>query len=152
MIHQIVNAWVFTKMGNDLKRPTTTYNKQEMTWNNVQRPTTSKKPPETTYIDLKSPITNKKQPENDLQQARNDLKQPTSITQPTTTWTNLQRAKKWCKLTTNKQILRLFYNMGQSVLFSNSFSSQHLVAIILFCTMLVFYAMLSWELSYAFLA
>ena len=39
--------------------------------------------------------TNKNQPGNDLQQARNDLKRPTARkTQPTTTQTYLQQAKK----------------------------------------------------------
>ena len=82
------------------KRPETTYNEQETTW-------------------------------NDLQRARNDLKQPTtSKTQSTRTWTHLQRAKKRRETTNNKQIFRLFYNMGQTVLFSYIFFTQHLVAII----------------------
>ena len=139
---------------NDLEQPTMTYNEQETTWNDLQwpttskkwpgttynnlqwarndlkQPTTSKKWPEMTYNDLKRPIGNKKQPGNDLQWARNDLKQPTmNKTQPTSTQTYLQWAKKRCQ-TTNNQILRLFYNMGQSVLFTNTFSTQHLVAII----------------------
>ena len=33
-------------------------------------------------------------------------------------------------MTNNKQILRLFYNMGHSVLFSNTFSTQHLIEIV----------------------
>ena len=46
------------------------------------------------------------------------------------TWTYLQQAKQRHETTNNKQIFRLFYNMGQSVLFSNMFSTQHLVAVI----------------------
>ena len=85
---------------NNLKRPTTTYNEQERTW-------------------------------NDLQRARNDLKRPTiNKTQPTVTWTHLQQAKKRLETTNNKQIFRLFYIMGQTVLFSNTFSTQHLIAVI----------------------
>ena len=94
------NKLVLTKKRNDLKQPTTTYNERETIW-------------------------------NDLQRARNDLKRPTTNkTQPTMTWTYLQRAKKRRKTTNNKQIFRLFYNMGQTVLFSNTFSTQHLVAVI----------------------
>ena len=81
-------------MRNDLKPHETTYNEQEMTW-------------------------------NDLQQARNDLKWPKmSNTQPTMTWTYLQQAKKRCKTTNNKQIFRLFYSMGQTVLSSYIFSAN----------------------------
>ena len=66
-------------------------------------------------------------PENNLQRARNDLKGPaTSKTQPRMTRMNKTRSET----TKNKQILRLFYNMGQSVLFSDTFLTQHLVAII----------------------
>ena len=91
---------VLTKTRNDLKRHEMTYNKQE-----------------TTY--------------NDLQRARNNLKRPkTSKTQPTMTWAYLQRAKKRREMTKNKQIFRLLYNMGQTVLFPNTFSTQHLVAVI----------------------
>ena len=111
------------------------------TWNNLKRPTTSKKRPETTYNDLqqrrndmKWTSAGKKRPEttwNDLQRARNNLKHPTtSKTQPIMTWTYLQQAKKRHETIGNKQIFRLFYNMGQRVLFSNTFSTQHLVAII----------------------
>ena len=83
----------------------------------------SKKQPEMTYHEQEMTW-------NDLQQARNNVKQPTvSKTQPTMTWTYPQQAKKRSK-TTNKQILRLIYNMGQTVLFSNMFSTQYLVAII----------------------
>ena len=95
---------VLTKTRNNLKRP-------EMTW-------------------------------NDLQRARNDLERPTmtynvqettwsktSKTQPSMTWSYLQRTKR-CETTNNKQLFRLFYNMGQKVLFSNTFSTQHLVAVI----------------------
>ena len=68
---------------------------------------------------------------NDLKRTRNDLKRlKTSKTQLTMTWTYLQRAKKRRKTTKNKQIFRLFYNIRQTVLFSNTFSTQHLVAII----------------------
>ena len=141
---------VLTKTRNDLKRPTTTYNEQETTWNDLQharydlkQPAMSKKQPERTYNeqemtwnDLQQPektyseqettwlwpITGKKQPE---------MKRPTtSKTQPTTTRTYLQRAKKRHETTNNSQISRLFYDMGQSVLFSIMFSTQHLVAII----------------------
>ena len=77
-----------------------TYNEHETTWNNLQR-------------------------------SRNDLKWPKmSKTQPTMTWTYLQRAKKRCETTNNKQIFRLFYNMSQMGFFSNMFSTQHFVAII----------------------
>ena len=102
---------------NNLKWPTTTYNGQEMTWNDLQRarnnlnwPTMSKKQHGMTYKDLKRPSTNKKRPGNDLQWTRNE--------------------KKRCKMTGNKQIFWLFYNMGQTVLTSDTFSIQHLVAII----------------------
>ena len=91
---------VLTKTRINLKWPETTYNEQEKTW-------------------------------NDLQWARNDLKQPTmSKTQPTMTWTYLQWAKKRHKMINKKQIFRLFYNMGQTFIFSNMFSTQHLVALI----------------------
>ena len=128
---------------NNLKLPTMTYNKQETTWNkpqqarnelqqarnNLKWPTLSKKQPETTYNNLIRPIGNTKWPGNNLQWARNDLKQSTmSKTQPTTTQTYLQWAKKRCQPTSNNQILRLFYSMGQLVLFSHTFSTQHLVA------------------------
>ena len=46
------------------------------------------------------------------------------------TWAYLQRAKKRHETVSNKQIFRLFYNMGQTVLFFNTFSTQHLVAVI----------------------
>ena len=82
-----------------------------MNWNNLKQPPT-------TY--------------NDLQWARNDLKWSTkSKTKPSTAQTYLQWAKKKQHKTTNsKKIFRLFYNMGQSVLFSNTFSTQNLVTII----------------------
>ena len=140
------------------KRPETTYNEPETTWNDLQRarndlndqkrpttskkwPITSKKRPETTYNEqettwnnlqvLEKTCNEKKRPGNDLQRKGNDLKQPTtSKGQPIMTWTYLQRAKKRRETTGNKQIFRLFYNMGQTVLFSNTFSTQHLVAII----------------------
>ena len=66
-----------------------------------------------------------------LTKTRNDLKRPTtSETQPSTNQTYLQQAKERSETTNNKQILRLFYNIEQSVLFSNTFLTQHLVAII----------------------
>ena len=59
-----------------MKRPETTYKKQELTWNKLQRarndlkqPTTSKKRTETTYNHLKRPTTSKENTWNDLQQA-----------------------------------------------------------------------------------
>ena len=68
---------------------------------------------------------------NNLQRARNYLKRPTTRKkQPTMTWTYLQRAKERCEITKNKQIFRLFYNMGQTVLFSNTFCTEHVVAVI----------------------
>ena len=70
-----------------------------------------------TRNDLKRPITNKKRP-------------TVSKTPLTMTWPYLQGVKKRRETTNNKQILRLFYNIGQYVLFSNLFSTQHLVAII----------------------
>ena len=85
--------------------------------NHLKPSTTSKKWPETTY--------------NNLQRAKKDLKQPTmSKAQPTMAWTYLQQAKKRCEVTNSKRIFRLLYNMGQKVLFSEMFSSQHLVAVI----------------------
>ena len=150
-----VNLLVLAKTRNDLKWPETIYSEQETTWSDLQRPTTSKKQPKTTCneqemtrndlkrpstskkrpeticSDLKRPIGNKKRPWNDLQRARNDPKRPTtSKTQPTITQTYLQWAKIRCETTNNNQIFRLFYNMEQSVLFSNTFSTQQLVAII----------------------
>ena len=53
-----------------------------------------------------------------------------SKAQPTMTGTYLQWAKKRSETTTSKQIFRLFYNMRQMVLFSNTFFTQHLVAVI----------------------
>ena len=120
-IRQNGNCKVLTKTRNDLKRPTL----------NNKRPTRSKKRPERTYNDLERPITNKKRPGNHLQRARNNLNWPTTNKiQPTTTQTYLQQAKERYETTNNKQTLRLFYNRGQSVFFSNTFSNQHLVAII----------------------
>ena len=96
----------------------------ETTWNNLQQPTTSKKRLETTCNEQETTW-------NNLQRAINDMKwATTSKTQPTMTWTYPQWAKKRRKTTNNKQIFRLFYNMGQTVLFSNTFSTQHLVAAI----------------------
>ena len=108
---------VLTKTRNDLKRPETIWNDLQRERNDLERPTTTYNEQETTW--------------NNLQRARNDLKRPTtSKTQPTMTWTYLQWAKKRRETTNNKQIFRLFYNMGQTVLFSNTFSTQHLVAVI----------------------
>ena len=122
---------VLTKMSNDLKQPETTYNEQETTWNNLQRTRNNLKRPTTTYNKQKMTSNNLKQPGNSLRRVRNDLKQPTmSKTQPTMTWPYLQWAKKRCETINNKQIFRLFYNMGQYVLFCNTFSTQNLVAII----------------------
>ena len=90
---------------------------QGTTWNDLKQPTTRKKQPETTY--------------NDLQQARNDLKRlTTNKAQTTMTWIYVKQAKKRRETTNNKQIFRFFYNMGQTVLFSNTFSIQHLVSVI----------------------
>ena len=73
--------------------------------------------PTKTRNDLKRPITNKKRP-------------TVSKTPLAMTWPYLQGVKKRRETTNNKQIFRLFYNIGQYVLFSNMFSTQHLVAII----------------------
>ena len=54
-----------------------------------------------------------------------------SEAQPTMTWTYLQRAKKRREKTNNKQIFRLFYNMRQTVVFSNTFSAQQASSIAL---------------------
>ena len=68
---------------------------------------------------------------NDLKRARNDLKRPaTNKTQSIMIWTYLHWAKRIRETNNNKQIFRLFYNMGQKVLFSSTFSYQHLVAVI----------------------
>ena len=53
-----------------------------------------------------------------------------SKTQTTMTWTYLQRAKKRRERTNSKQIFRLLYNIGQTILFSKTFFTQHLVAAI----------------------
>ena len=103
MVFVRVTSWCLLKRGT--------------TWNNLKRLTASKKRPETTY--------NKQETTwNDLQCVRNNLKRsttskkqlettPTSKTQPTMIWTYLQRAKKRRETTNNKQIFRLFYNMGK---------------------------------------
>ena len=118
------SPWYLLKQG-------TTWNNLQQTRNDLQQPTTSKKWPETTYNNQKRPIMNKKRPGNDLQRAKNNLKWPTmSKIQPAMTRTYLQQAKIRCETTSNKQILRLFYNLGQSVHLSNMFSTQHLVAVI----------------------
>ena len=54
---------------NDLKWPTTTWNKQETTWNKIQRSTTSKKWPETTYNEQETTW-------NNLQWVRHNLQWP----------------------------------------------------------------------------
>ena len=123
------DQWYLLKRGmtwNDQQQPTMskkqperTYNEQETTWNDLQQPEKTYSEQEMTWL---WPTTGKKQPE---------MKRPTtSKTQPTTTQTYLQRAKKRHETTNNSQISRLFYDMGQSVLFSITFSTQHLVAII----------------------
>ena len=58
---------------------------------------------------------------NDLQRARNDLKRP----EPT-----YNEQNKRTEATSNEQILKLFYNMGKSVPFFDTFSAEHLIAII----------------------
>ena len=126
-----VKIWVFTfqpKLEYLIKRGTT-WNNLELARNDLKWPTATYNEQETTCNDLKRSIANKKRPGNNLQRARNDLKLPTTIkTQPTT---NLPTtSKKRRETTNNKQILRLFYNMVQSVLFSNTFSTQRFVAII----------------------
>ena len=66
--------------------------KRGMTWNNLKRPTTSKKRPEMTYNEQETTWSN-------LKQAVNELKWPmTSKAQPTTTWIYQQWIKedpKW---------------------------------------------------------
>ena len=141
--NKIRSCWdqVLTKTRDDLKWPETNWNNLQQARNNLKWLTTSKKRPEMTYNeqettwndlqqarnDLKWPVMSKKQPEttwNNIKQARNDLKRPTmSKTQPTMTQNSLERAKQRRKTTNNNQILRLFYNMGQSVLFSTTFST-----------------------------
>ena len=126
---------------NSLKQPTTTWNRQQLPRNDLQWATNDLKLPimtyneqQTTWNEQETAWNNLQRTEttnNDLQQARNDLKRPTtSKTQSTMTWTYLQRAKERRETTNNKHIFRLFYNMGQTVLFSNTFSTQHLVAVI----------------------
>ena len=59
----------------------------------------------------------------DLQRAKNDLKRPTTRKkQPTTIW--ITTSKKGREAINNKQILRLFYSMEQSVPFSNTVSNH----------------------------
>ena len=91
-----------------------------MTWNDLQQLETNKKRPETTY--------------NNLQPARNDLKWPTmSKKQPETTCNEQDTTYNNLNIPTtsnSKQIFMLFYNMGQTGLFSNTFSTQHLIAVI----------------------
>ena len=110
------------RLKNKLKQPQTTYNEQETT--------------ETTYNDMKRPIKNKKRPSNNLQLTRNNLKRPTtSKAQRTATQTYLQRAKKIhetkTKTTKKEQAdFEIILQYGQLVFFSNTFSTEHLVAII----------------------
>ena len=99
---------------NDLKQPTRTYNEQKTTWNDLQRTRNDLKKPTTTYNEQETTW-------NDPQQVRDNLQWP----EPT-----YNKKKRRRETTNNKQILRLFYDMGQTVLFSNTFSTQHLVAII----------------------
>ena len=113
---QNINLTILTKARNDLKRPETTYKtymEQETTWNELKRPTTSKKRPEIsrrTYNEQEATW-------NDPQRVRHNLQWP----KPTY---NEQQKRR--ETTNSKQIFRLFYNIGQTVLFS----TQHLVAII----------------------
>ena len=98
--------------------------KRGTTWNNPKRPTTSNKRPETTYNDLKRLTTNKKQPETTY----NDKKRSeTTHNELDTTDNDLN-----LRLTSKKKKKKdaLFYNMGQSVLFSKTFSTQRLIVII----------------------
>ena len=115
---------VLTKTRNDLKRFVTSSNEIQRARKDLKRPTTIYNEQETTW--------------NALKRVRNNLKRPTaSKTQPAMTWTYLQQAKKRHETTNSKQIFRLFYNKGQTVLFSNTFTTQHLVAVI--------QALLHWE-------
>ena len=94
-----------------------TYNEQETTWNELQRPETitkmNKKQPKMTYSEQETTW-------NNPQRIRHYLQGP----EPT------NKQKKIYETTTNNPNLRLFYNVGQSVLFSNMFSTQLLIAII----------------------
>ena len=125
LIRIIVSGSVLTNMQNNLKWPETTYD--------LKRPTTNKKQPEMTYNEQETTW-------KDLQWTRNNLKWPTmSQKQPETTFNkedttyndlNLPiKSKKRCKTTNNNQILRLVYSTEQLVLFSNMFSTQHLIII-----------------------
>ena len=92
---------------NDLKRPETTYNKQEMTWNDLQQVRNDMKWTTRTW--------------KDLQQTRNNLKQLTTRKTQSIDLNLATTSQKRCKTTGNKQIFRLFYKMGKAVLFSNIF-------------------------------
>ena len=84
----------------------------------------SKKQPETTYNNLKRPERTYNEQEtawNDTQRVRRNLQWPEHF---------YDKQKRRRETTNNKQILRLFCNMEQMVLFSNTFSTQHLVAVI----------------------
>ena len=81
-----------------------------MTCNNLKQPTMRKQQFKTTYNDLKQPKMSKKL-------SYNNLKLPI-------------KSKNIPKMTYSDKILRLFYNTGQSVLFSNTFSPKNLIAII----------------------
>ena len=84
-----------------------------MIWNDLKRTETTYNEQDTTWND------------------RQDMKQPTtSKKRSTTSWTYLQRVKKWREATNNDQILRSFYSIGQSVLLSNTFSNQQFIAVI----------------------
>ena len=109
LIHKILYPWkkqVLTKMRNDLKylqRPEMTNSRQEAAWNDLQEK-------EITW--------------NNPQRVRDNLQWPEFIN---------NKEKKRRETTSSKQILILFYNMGQSVFFSNTFCTQHLITIIRAC-------------------
>ena len=97
-----------TKMTNYPKRLETIYNEQETTWNDLQR----------TKNDLKWPRTSKKWPEtvhNKEDATYNNLNLPNT-------------SKKKRKTANNKQILRFYFKIWAIALFSNTFSTQTLIA------------------------
>ena len=86
---------VLTRTRTDLKQPKTTYNEQEMTWNNLQRPKTTYNEQETTW--------------KNLQRVADDLKwSTTGKAQPTTTWTYQQHAKEDSKQLTRSRFWEYF--------------------------------------------
>ena len=111
--YKMILCRVLTKTRNNLKRPTTTYNEQETTWNDLQRHNEQEttwndlqrarndlKRPETTSMGKKQPETTYNEQEttwNDLKRARNDMKRPTR------TWKDLQRSKNDLETTYNEQ-------------------------------------------------